>query len=636
MKISQFTSPPRKIYFLLVLILFARLTMGQSEFSEKIMSLSSQNDTRLKKNFKAYKYYELSLKDIKTLIRNKKSDKSKPIQFTLQLDNDKIAFNLFENDIFADSYCEIENGVKKTKDQVEINTYAGFVGDDYQNALRIFISEDRISGFFVYNGIQYVTRNLSDYGVAEKKKPNKVEVVTFKFDDEILSLEGSFCNNSNIKKNARVAAPPNYPGYTVSCSDQINFPLCKYIKIKVASDQHFRTDLSLAGRQNVIIDYINQIDFVMSRELDIRVKLESVRCDYIFSTSNSSNIGTTLVDYSSSSVRQQVFGNPDANCVEYYLSGLPFGFQLTTPKNTVGQSSNFYSLGRLPNSSAISTINLFSGGPLSYSESYLVMTHEVGHLIGALHPADLGGVGIQCNGQTLSCSTVTVMCDLPNKVATFNTYNKKEIQKFLTTYPNALFTTSAQTFSNALVTKLNGNDISSTPVFINQSPKIIQINRPPYRLNSNSTYSSSDSRVFFYYKNQYDPVNYTSSSRFEIRTAPSFTLTVNASDQCNTYFRSIPFVYSPSGARLSVLAYPNPANDEILISNDSVENDNETIEFTKIEIYDKDGNISNRIEAENMQKKIKISTLNLKSGLYYLKVSDSNGNVSSKQIIINH
>ena len=75
---------------------------------------------------------------------------------------------------------------------------------------------------------------------------------------------------------------------------------------------------------------------------------------------------------------------------------------------------------------------------------------------------------------------------------------------------------------------------------------------------------------------------------------------------------------------------------QILISNDSFENDNEVIEFTKIEIYDKDGRISNRIEAENMQNKIKISTLNLKNGLYYLRVFDSNGNVSSKQIIINH
>ena len=134
--------------------------MGQSEFKCQTLVASKQNDDKLKQYFKAYKGFEINLSELKTHIRKNKSDKLKPIEFYLTLDNDKVKFNLFENDIFADSYYEIENGVKKTKDQIEINTYAGFVGDDSQNALRLFISEDRISGFFTFNGNQYVIRNL--------------------------------------------------------------------------------------------------------------------------------------------------------------------------------------------------------------------------------------------------------------------------------------------------------------------------------------------------------------------------------------------------------------------------------------------------------------------------------------------
>jgi hypothetical protein len=134
----------------LALIIFPYLAIGQTAFKQQELPLSRQNDERLKQYFKAYKTYEFSLAEIKTHIRKNKSNNNRPTQFILELDNDKINFNLFENDIFADSYYEIENGIKKTKDKIEINTYAGFVGDNSHNVLRLFISDDRLSGFFIY------------------------------------------------------------------------------------------------------------------------------------------------------------------------------------------------------------------------------------------------------------------------------------------------------------------------------------------------------------------------------------------------------------------------------------------------------------------------------------------------------
>ncbi len=65
--------------------------MGQSEFSEKIMFLSDDNDKKMKKSMKAYNAFEFNVSEVKKMIR-KNTDSSKPVEFTLNLDDQKFHF----------------------------------------------------------------------------------------------------------------------------------------------------------------------------------------------------------------------------------------------------------------------------------------------------------------------------------------------------------------------------------------------------------------------------------------------------------------------------------------------------------------------------------------------------------------
>jgi Metallo-peptidase family M12/Secretion system C-terminal sorting domain len=609
--------------------------MGQSEFSEKGMSLSSQNDTRLKKNFKAYKYYELSLKDIKALIRNKKFDKSKPIQFTLQLDNDKIAFNLFENDIFADSYCEIENGIKKTKDKIEINTYAGFIGDDSQNALRLFISENRISGFFTYNNNQYVIRNLSDYGIYEKNNPNKVEVIISKMEDEISNLTGMTCGNSNSIKGGRITAG-SCPTYPATCNQ---FPTCKFVNIIVASDYEFyqrfggpngsNSNQTVATAQAVIIDFVNRIEFIMLRDLGLRLKL--VIPPIISPNSNDGfpdnvtingttvpliNVQSALNLYGSTNVITNAATSAgvtlNSGVIRYYLSGK--GFYSSSDNYGQSDQCSLCGYGGQTPQAINSIFRNSTNTAVSYSDAYLTMAHEIGHVLGANHDNNT--------------KPSTIMDDVLGKAPNFSTPSKTEVNCYLSSQGSCISSNSVTSgFSNFMTLKLNGVN-TSTPMFINKNTKTLAIaDNPPYVLQS-SNFTKNDSRVITYSTS-------LTQTQFSINTAPSFTMSVSAADKCNTYLSNVLFIYSAGGLRLAAEVYPNPSDGSFTLDDVSEDTSSEVNDITKIQVISEQGEFLKEIVYEKeKQKTIKVNEL--KQGIYYLKVIRVDGQIETKRIKIEH
>jgi hypothetical protein len=135
------------------------------------------------------------------------------------------------------------------------------------------------------------------------------------------------------------------------------------------------------------------------------------------------------------------------------------------------------------------------------------------------------------------------MCEGEGKKDNFADFSKDQINCYLagkTAFLNTRNVTYNNGYSNFMTLQLNGVN-TSTPMYINSGQKVLTIKDAyPFVLLPLTTFSANDSRPYFFYKTN-------NAAKFQINSTPSFTMSVSAKDQCNTYYSNVFFVYSPSG-----------------------------------------------------------------------------------------
>ncbi len=633
MKTSQFIPPFAKALFLLTLILLVHsVTNAQNNFKGEKDSPNDDEQKILKEKFKSYQTFQIKPSDIKNALRKSQGNGTQPQKIKLTIGVESLDLNLFENDILADDFVYLENGEVKEKKQKEIVTYAGYVGDNPKNFLRLVISDNRLSGMFKTEKGTFSISHLSDNGIKESNFTTTTKrLVLSNADDEISSLGNSICGN---EKNST-----GKTNQTNSSSRTATFvPACKYVKVAIATDyEYFLYESSMNGQAGIsglndkIYDMINKMEFILLNNnqstygippVGLRLQLSGL-VTYTNSNDPFTYTGTdgsgVLSEFTNKVNQGQIFTSNIIRNVSHLLSGRALGFtQSNFTQNQYGQANTSTICSTPSLATSLSTIRRLDNSQiLSYTDAWRIAFHEICHTLGA---SDL----------TCTASNATIMCPLLGKQPYFIQQSVNEINTYLSNNGSCLNNNIAKpAYSNNFTLKLNGNNIISTPVFVNSFTKTVDIPIDPTLPVTSSTFSSSNSSVTVTKINN-------NRATFSINSASSFTFNVYAQNSCSFSQWGVPFVFSPSGARISYDTYPNPADDIINLqpeSNISLEELRESVDLDKIQLFSEKGILIKEVFDLNSKK---INTQDLKNGLYYLHLIDKEGNVEKKRIIINH
>lgn len=611
-------------------LVVTNISNAQDSFKGVKDSLSDAEQKILNERFRTYQTFQINPADIKNALRKSKGDNTKPQKIKLTIGTDIVDLNLFENDVLSDDFLYFENDVIIEKKQREIITYAGYVGSDPRNFVRLLISDNRLSGILKTGKGIFLLSHLSDHGIKESGNLSSPKrLVLSNSEDEISNLQNMICGNS-VKPVVQ-----SFP--RVSNKRIASFsPSCKYIRLAIATDyEYFLNEngmgSSINGLKEKIYDMVNKMEFILLNNnqssygiapIGLRLQLSGL---VTYTTSNDpfTYPGTdgngVLAEFTNKINQGQIFTANVNKDVSHLLTGRPLGFtQSNFTQNQFGQA-NISTLCSNPSfSTSLNTIKRLDNGQiLSITEVLRTVLHEVGHTLGA---TDL----------TCTTSDATIMCPSLGKQPFFTQQSVDEINSYLNNNGSCLNSNIASpAYSNVFTLKFNGSDIVSTPVFINGLIKTINIPIDPTLPISNSTFSSSNSLVTVTKVNN-------NEATFKINSAPNFTLSVYAQNSCSYMQWGVPFVYSPSGARIAYNTYPNPADDIITIETESISEldiTEEPAKLEKISLFSESG-IHIRDIAIVEQKKIGIQEI--KNGLYYLHLIDKEGNIEKRRIIINH
>ncbi len=618
-------------------LLFSQLSFAQNTFKGLPDATSNDESKTLYSKMSKFKVFKIRVSDIKKAIRKTPPTATSPFKFKLELGGETVDFTLFENDILSDDFVLLDKGKvieNKTKD---IHTYAGYVNGHPDNAVRLLVSDNRLSGFFRTPKGYFHLSHLADFGVKEAENGNGLDkrIVYSDVEDEFSTTEGMVCGNTLNPKNKREAVN----GREAATANLA--PGCKYIKLAIATDADYssrqsglNTGTGTTDIKEKIYDMVNQMEFIF---LDNNFKKSNVA---------PISIRIRLTCLSINAMDNTVWGSDASNILKYFrdnigqffpssssydLAHLITGRGLSPGSTALGPQFGqaFTPLGSYcvnpAMAASVSTIvNFITNGLIDYDQVWKIMLHEICHNLGA------GDLAYSTPPHLCGSTTMSIMCQGLGKLAYINDYSRNEILSHLNGPGNACLSDVAKPgYTNNFKLKLNGNDIVSSMMAINGATKTLEIPFDQLLPVTYSTFVASNSAVSVTKINNNKAV-------FNINSAPQFFMTVSANNVCSYSQWGLNFIYSPSGARVAYNAYPNPADVTINVDAENIEDIEKMIGLDKILIYADNGRFVKEITVSSGDGTNTIVIDDLKNGIYYFHLVDKEGSIQKKRIAIKH
>ncbi|MFN8430548.1 MAG: zinc-dependent metalloprotease [Spirosomataceae bacterium] len=494
---------------------------------------------------------------------------AKYLDFQIQLRDDVWNINLAENEIRTTSLIEQE---KKKNVNDNCPTYAGTVN---KNEALFFLDAQTLYGKVYLNDDDIRLEPLS-WSIDKKNAPENIWVLNKKSDaltkEFSCSTKGGKNFNSN-SKNGRISSLP---------------ASCKMMNVAIEFDNEFAT----LGGASKALAIMQEVDRIYFRDLQIRVNVSWIR-----NWTNTTYPYTNTTDYSA--VSSQFWGhwNSQMGYVSRDCTHMFTGKSLTGPYGTSSNGeANLVNIG-----SATKSYSMSDAGAAS-TDWESCASHEMAHNLGH------GGH----DNDNSSCNPKYIMCTGDNKTSTFSPNSKNIIIPFL----NSNTTLGIRTPS--IQTQLNYVNIISTPTYIPSGGRYLSIvNNDTYINNNTFIYSANNSLVSY---NQW-----ANPTFLKPNGASYFTFTIQYTNTCGTFYRSIPFI-TTSSARMATL-YPNPTVNVL-----SIEFENEAGELPKeIRVYNEQQGF---LFSQNFDKQEKIDLQNQPKGKYFVHLLYPDGTIKKQSIIL--
>ncbi|MEY4937609.1 MAG: hypothetical protein RIS64_3968 [Bacteroidota bacterium] len=577
----------KKLHLIFInFVLFLTLSNAQNLITSSITDINQGLKNQL--NAKISKYQLLTLSNLPT--------QSESMAFQIQLPTETWNIELYTNDIRSEGFKIQEMGANGMRNITldKCPTYAGKVnGAD----ARFFIDNNTLSGKVYFENETISIEPLS-WSIGKKNAPENVWVL-YKDSDAIVKqrscgVTGRGRGNGTVNVEVRMMVLP---------------ASCKVLKVAVEYDYEFS---QLYGASKVL-DIMQQVDFFYFRDLKVRVNV----CWLGGWTTNGQGY-----PYSNSTIYTQVstefwnYWNANRNNIVRDCAHMFTGKSLVEPIRMAPVINGEANL--VPVGSSTKSYSMSDAGLLTTSSDWAACaSHEIGH--------NLGHAGHDNDISSTYCGTKFIMCEGSNKQTEFSASSKQIIGNFL----DANTTLGIRT--TLINPQLNYNNIISTPTYISSYGQTLNIvNTDAYIYNNTFTYSANNPSVLF---------NQTVNPTFvNPNGVPYFTFTIQYTNTCGTFYRSIPFIKS-SNFRATML-YPNPSNGSFLIDfkneaiNDMTPKEVRVYNEAQYLIYSETIQSDDAISESKSTKQLKIDLQNQPFGKYFVILIYPNGTTKNHQIIL--
>jgi hypothetical protein len=415
---------------------------------------------------------------------------------------------------------------------------------------------------------------------------------------------------SNTAKSSRIAGDNN----------------CKVLKIAIETDNQFSAEYNYntALMNANILDWFNQVEEVYIRNVKLRFKVCSI--SYWGKNANGVVISDPYPDTNNTIGdilnKFQDWWRINRTNVDRNVAHLLTGKGVTYGNNTVaswGEAFLFsvcttYSNGS-PNAYSFSTIrDNVTQSIISTDNIYRNICHEIGHTLGA--------GDVPCTG------SANVMCPLTNKSKYFDSQSVTAIQNYVNSI-GCLSSATSLNYATLFTLKLDGNNITTTPVTISNSTHTLNVTGTNFNNYSiKSSFAASKPSVYLYFTDNV-------STKFEPNGTTSFSINVSSflgkdlvqSNSCYYDYWSVPLKL-PNSFRVS--AYPNPSSDVIKLDDLDV---SDISEEASVQLFDDKGN---PVKSAFLSNSKQLNVNQLPNGIYYLHILNSDRTKEIKRVIVNH